>query len=184
MTKQLPRPQGDLAIPPRALKKIEVVERVRKAWSEGYTTTSSACKQAKVARSTFYLYMEDPYVQQDLVNRLASRRMITDQVLESSWVMVLMHMVEIASGRQGDPRAAVQAARFLRDVEHDIGDSLEKTKAGETGPSVAKKLLDKFQGVKATAHLKETVREIEMTTEDTPEGEIVEGEVSMSDGFS
>jgi hypothetical protein len=129
------------------------------------------------------VYWDDPYVQQQVVKQYSTRESLINLVMEAREYEILTYMADIASGRVGDPRAAVQAARFLDEVQTKNKERLRAAEKGEAGPSQARALMDKFMGVKPGKVLARRVtEEIELSSENEPEGDIIDGEVSVSGG--
>ena len=146
---------------PQSLKYWELVQRVRKQFQLGATTTVAACEAAGVCRKTYYEAIRDPYVQGMVASQMDALAQASLEVIEQSWIPVLVNVVGVA--RDGSGRDAVQAAKFLKDVKDDL-DAIARGDSRSSQESDAAKALRSFLGGgKGKLKLKQITQEIELS---------------------
>ena len=162
-------PQASIIpVSPADLKYHAIVQKVREKLSTDCNTIKCACAAAGVTRRLFYDAMRCPYVQAQTAAEMDARGQAAQEVLERSWVGVLMNMANIASGKNA--RDAVTAARLLNDIRLEAEKVIKPDKKAES--NVAAELTRRFlaqsaeNGIRGPIKLTETVREIEVPSND------------------
>jgi hypothetical protein len=125
------------------IKALESVRKVRAALQDGCSTTTEALEAAGVTRNYYYRALRLPYVQSNLAMELDALRVATQEVVDRSWIGVLMNIANLASGAAA-PRDAVAAARLMYDIQREL--SLGKSQEVGAKSSAAMDLLSSFLG--------------------------------------
>jgi hypothetical protein len=144
-------------ISPTDVKSWKRVQSVVEALGQpGCDTIQAACQRAGVARRTVYRDFENPYVQQRLVETLQVLDAATVQLIDNGWLRVILEMEAIATS--GDSKQAVQAARFLLDVKHDLERAMG-SRQDQGKDSAAARAIQAFLGGKRLTLTQTTVKQ-------------------------
>jgi hypothetical protein len=76
-------------------------------------SVKAACEAVGVPRWQFYKALKSDVVQAEVSRWLDLMRTVEAKLLKDNWFEVVSYQLDIARGQEGDPRTAVQAARFL-----------------------------------------------------------------------
>jgi hypothetical protein len=166
--------EGIMPLDPKDAAALVVVRKVLDWMAEtGDWTYTHAFEGTGVDYWNFYRAYKRPAVQAAVADWLGELNVATAAMLRKRWLQVMAHMTDIATGGVGDPRAAVQAARFLDGVRQQVGSQSEGEK-GQGEQSVAARMLQRF--VTPTRLRRTTVvEEVELAPDDEHTGAVIEG---------
>jgi hypothetical protein len=133
-----------------------------------------ACEETGVPRWQFYKALQSEVVQAEVARWLDVLRTIEAKLLRDNWFAVLRHQIDIASGKVGDPRVSVQAARFLATIREEVEEQFEGTPEQDVESPRLRAIMDQF-GFSFDDEYVTVIEKYKRTLKGTlPEGEVVE----------
>jgi hypothetical protein len=101
-----------------------------------------ACEETDVPRWQFYEALKSDVVQTEVAKWLDVMRAMEAKLVTDNWFGILSYQIDIAQGKVGDPRTAVQAARFLDGVRQRVQE--QNPGKSEEREDAAKLFLEEF----------------------------------------
>ena len=159
--------EGEVVIlPPADIKALQLVTTVLEWMKENASYNwSEACAALGVARVSLYRALKRPVIQGMVSDWYLELTYAKAKLIHDTEIPILINMTKIAQSKR-DPRAAVQAARFLHEVSKEV--QVATTQGGEPEESEAARLLKRWLGGKAQVTLRQTriTQEVEVTDPD------------------
>lgn len=164
----------DVGITPQDIKALNLVQSVLNYmaehalsnYSEAFRQMTAGTEQNWEALSrNFYNALQRPAVKLKVMERLRMRDTAWLEMVAMYMGPALSHAYDIASGREGYPRDAVAAQRFLYDVYKDMRELAQEEEA-MAGLSPADSFMEQFWGDKAKYRAKRSRKRGKITVEE------------------
>lgn len=109
------------------IAKIKKLTRILDIRAETGASIEEACESVGIERTTFYRWLDDGVLADELARAREVAANITEQMVSEEWASVLRHQIRIASGKVTQRGAnPTTAAKFLAEVSGITRDNQPK----------------------------------------------------------